>query len=448
MDKVMRVGRELLLWAGGALGALCLLFLAAGWLFNVTPLVFASGSMSPAYDAGALGIAREVPAQDVAVGDVVSVRDADGARVTHRVVDMQEQSGTTVLTLKGDTNDVVDAQTYTVTSVDRVSFGVPYAGRALSLASSPAGLLLGGLLVAGSLWLGFGRRDDAARRSSRRTRALLPAGVVSAIAVGGVLGATGAAPWAFTSAVWSDTATATTIATTSVAADAIPPVLQNPVPANGASGVGWAAIDCSSGVNQICVDATDSGGSGIATVRVALVRTSGTVQCWNGSGFVNGTACLAQPMTPAAGNQYRTSGLTDTAMAAGTYQATFTASDLAGNAAAPVVASFTVTAPQAPAAPTLVGCVNTANGSAPYRLSWTWPGPGDPDSFAVVYSVNPGGARVTTFPGSARTGLTVDINNEGGSFRLVAVSGGVQSVVSNQASYSGNGGSKSCTVVP
>ena len=75
MSGTKRVAREALLWVGGALGALCLLSLVAGWALSMTPLVFSSGSMSPAYDAGALGIARQVDAADLAVGDVVSVHD-------------------------------------------------------------------------------------------------------------------------------------------------------------------------------------------------------------------------------------------------------------------------------------------------------------------------------------------------------------------------------------
>src|SRR5690606_19334389 len=110
-----RVVRESVLWGGGVLGALCLASLAAGWLFNITPLVFASGSMSPAYDTGALGIARTVPAADVVVGDFVSVRDPDGNRVTHRVADVAAATdGRALLNLQGDANSVPDPQVYAV----------------------------------------------------------------------------------------------------------------------------------------------------------------------------------------------------------------------------------------------------------------------------------------------------------------------------------------------
>lgn len=213
MTKTLRFGREAVLWTGGVLGSLCLLALLAGWLFNVTPLVFASGSMSPSYEAGALGVAREVPAAELRVGDVVSVVNRGGDRVTHRIVDIAPAGDRAVLTLQGDTNNVPDAETYAVESVDRVAFGVPYAGYVLNASASPFGLMTGALLVVGALWLGFGRRDDDVSGSAR-ARVLVPTGVAGVVLTGTLLGATGQAPWAFTSAFWTDTATATTTAST------------------------------------------------------------------------------------------------------------------------------------------------------------------------------------------------------------------------------------------
>lgn len=215
MTTTKRVAREAVLWAGGALGGLCLLLLLAGWLFNVTPLVFGSGSMSPAYDTGALGIARQVPAGELAVGDVVSVRDGDGDRVTHRVVSIASAAdGATVLRLQGDANDVPDAEAYRVDEVDRVVAGVPLAGYVLNAAASPFGLAAGALLAGTALFLGFTPGGGGGRRAAtRRARLVLPVGV-GAVLLGGTVGMTGTAPWAFTSAYWTDTAKATVAATT------------------------------------------------------------------------------------------------------------------------------------------------------------------------------------------------------------------------------------------
>ncbi|HWJ08286.1 MAG TPA: signal peptidase I [Nocardioides sp.] len=216
MSTTRRAAREAVLWIGGVLGALCLLSLLAGWLLNVTPLVFASGSMSPSYDAGALGIAREVPADEIAVGDVVSVLDAGGDRVTHRVVEVGAAAdGASVLRLKGDANHVADARPYVVQSADRVVVGIPLAGYALNAAASPYGLAVAALLAAGALAMGFSPgRGGGRRATSRRARLVLPAGVGTAVLLGGAVGLTGQAPWAFTSAYWTDSASATVQAST------------------------------------------------------------------------------------------------------------------------------------------------------------------------------------------------------------------------------------------
>jgi signal peptidase I len=206
MSGTKRVAREVLLWVGGALGALCLLSLLAGWALNVTPLVFSSGSMSPTYDAGALGIARQVDAADLAVGDVVSVHDDAGTRVTHRVVAIEGRGDRSVLTLRGDANDVSDVQTYAVGSADRVLLGVPYAGYVLNAAASPFGLAAAAVLATGALLAGFGRG-----------RRLVPVGLATTVVAGVGLGATGVTPWAFTSAYWTDSASATVAASTPAA---------------------------------------------------------------------------------------------------------------------------------------------------------------------------------------------------------------------------------------
>ena len=80
----LRAVREVVLTVGAILGVLCLASGAAAIAFDIKPIVFESGSMSPAVDTGALGISRTVPASDLKVGDVVTVRTDKGVRVTQR----------------------------------------------------------------------------------------------------------------------------------------------------------------------------------------------------------------------------------------------------------------------------------------------------------------------------------------------------------------------------
>ena len=81
---------------------------------------------------------------DLSPGDVVSVFDGRGVRITHRVVAVDAGG----LVLKGDANEVADPLPYRVESADRVVFSVPAGGYVLTwLSGPPATLLLGAYLV-------------------------------------------------------------------------------------------------------------------------------------------------------------------------------------------------------------------------------------------------------------------------------------------------------------
>ncbi|HEY0902552.1 MAG TPA: hypothetical protein VGE14_01535, partial [Marmoricola sp.] len=173
------------------------------------PLFFGSGSMAPTIDTGALALAREVPADGLRVGDVVSVTTATGARVTHRIVRVEpagagtgKPSGQVVLTLRGDANKVADAEQYTVSEADRVFWHVPRAGHTVAAVFSPAGLTVLGLAVLGLLLLARrpgdppGRRRPAHRsrrghRGSRAGTTVLAAMTVIVVHAGPA----SAAPW-------------------------------------------------------------------------------------------------------------------------------------------------------------------------------------------------------------------------------------------------------------
>jgi len=173
----------------GALSLLAALVFAA---VGIKPLVFTSGSMSPQIPTGSLALARAVPVHELAVGDVVSVLDAAGTRVTHRVAAIEDGG----LVLKGDANLTVDADPYDVDAADRVLVSVPYAGRVLAAVTGDTGraLLLGlGAVVVIALLVprrGIGRREGVA--------------VLAALAVVLGVGVGVSRPAEGTSAYWTD----------------------------------------------------------------------------------------------------------------------------------------------------------------------------------------------------------------------------------------------------
>ena len=63
----------------------CIAAVIAAFAFNITLIMFKTGSMSPTIPAGSLAVVKEIPAADINVGDVVTVDRPGKLPVTHRV---------------------------------------------------------------------------------------------------------------------------------------------------------------------------------------------------------------------------------------------------------------------------------------------------------------------------------------------------------------------------
>jgi signal peptidase I len=156
--RFLRVGREIGLTLGALAGVLCMVMAVLAVAFDVQPVVFRSGSMSPAIDTGALAISRTVDAADMRVGDVVTVRTSNGIRVTHRIQAITRHGDQATLILRGDANSVPDEEPYVVRSADRVLFDVPQAGHVVNAVTGPSGVFAAGLLVGLLMVTAFSRR--------------------------------------------------------------------------------------------------------------------------------------------------------------------------------------------------------------------------------------------------------------------------------------------------
>ncbi|MFI2105340.1 signal peptidase I [Isoptericola sp. NPDC019693] len=158
--RPLAVAGEILLWPAAALGLLCVVLAALGAGLGFQVVLFSSGSMSPTIPAGSAALVRTVTAADLRPGDVVTV-ERDGGRmpVTHRVVEVAAADGdpaARTLTLQGDANAQVDAETYRVTEAGRVVASVPgVAGLVARLGDprvlAPVGAAAAALVVWG-LW--------------------------------------------------------------------------------------------------------------------------------------------------------------------------------------------------------------------------------------------------------------------------------------------------------
>lgn len=167
-------GREFALNVGAVLGLLCIVAAAVSMFLGITPLIFRSGSMAPTIHTGALGLARSVPADQLQVGDIVSVDDPTGVRITHRIVGVDPAAdggavdgsatsvtsvtnGSASIRLRGDANNAEDPAPYVVSEADRVFFHVDYLGYAVAWLTNPVAIFLGGMLAGGLMVVAFGR---------------------------------------------------------------------------------------------------------------------------------------------------------------------------------------------------------------------------------------------------------------------------------------------------
>ena len=126
---------ETVLTVGALAGVLCVVVAIVSVAFGLSPLVVRSGSMSPTIATGDIAIARSVPANDVRIGDIVSVTRPDGTRVTHRVTTIDARVGKITTTVGA--NSVTATQKATQLTVDTPGVSGALAARLETTAQIP-----------------------------------------------------------------------------------------------------------------------------------------------------------------------------------------------------------------------------------------------------------------------------------------------------------------------
>lgn len=337
LGRLLRTTRQVALSATALVGALCALGLAGALLFGIHPLMFRSGSMSPTINTGDLAFAQAVSAASLRRGDIASVVEPDGTRVTHRVVSNTKVGALSQVTMKGDGNKVVDPQVYDVRSAERVMLVIPRAGYVVNwFAQSPGSFVLAAYLA--MMCVLILRRDrgpsdaapsdpaptsepastsptpardsasaepadiEEAGRSGRRRRGRVWAVAASALLVAIATG-WGQSTWAY----W--TRPATVIGTTFTAASAWGAPTAAPVVTCGATGkksvtINWTTVSGATSYDLYYPNGTTVGQSGATgtTVTLTTVNLSGTftVRAKNSSG--SGPASNAATFNVGNGN--------------------------------------------------------------------------------------------------------------------------------------------------
>ncbi|MGP0222424.1 signal peptidase I [Paenarthrobacter sp. NCHU4564] len=161
--------RECLLNLAAAGGAVCIVAVILALAFNITLILFKTGSMAPGIPAGSLALVREVPAADIRVGDVVTVDRPGKLPITHRVQTVEDATGASrTITMKGDANTAPDPAPYVVERVRVVLWSVPGLAYPLAAAANP--VVLGATTVAVSglvTWVLWPRSETPGRSGNK-----------------------------------------------------------------------------------------------------------------------------------------------------------------------------------------------------------------------------------------------------------------------------------------
>jgi signal peptidase len=114
---------------------------ALGPTMGHQPVAIRGGSMAPAIPLGALVDVVQVDPSELAVGDVVTMKTANGVLITHRIVRVVPTEEGLSFELKGDANATPDSGLVSAEAVQgRVAISVPVLGYLLYMLTSPTGL--------------------------------------------------------------------------------------------------------------------------------------------------------------------------------------------------------------------------------------------------------------------------------------------------------------------
>ena len=108
-----------------------------------------TGSMSPTIKPGDFIVVKEIDANKVENGDIITFKSNNSKNLTtHRVVDVINDDGNISFQTKGDANDVLDPMLIDSNLlVGKVIFNIPYIGRIMSLVFKFKGIIITFIIV-------------------------------------------------------------------------------------------------------------------------------------------------------------------------------------------------------------------------------------------------------------------------------------------------------------
>ncbi len=120
---------------------LCAVFLMGSRIVGYRVFNVLTGSMRPQYNEGDLIYVKEVPPEEIKIGDPITfVLNENLIVATHRVVDIDYE--TSHFYTKGDANDIVDAPVHFKNVIGVPQFSIPKLGYVSDFIQNPPGMYI------------------------------------------------------------------------------------------------------------------------------------------------------------------------------------------------------------------------------------------------------------------------------------------------------------------
>ncbi len=111
--------------------------------FGYQPLTVLSNSMNPVFKTGDMLFVKKTDPATIQQGDIITFKESGGNLITHRVVEVLNDSGVISFATKGDNNNMVDEELVPASRLlGKQSFFLPGMGTLVKTIQSPIGLLL------------------------------------------------------------------------------------------------------------------------------------------------------------------------------------------------------------------------------------------------------------------------------------------------------------------
>ena len=110
-------------------------------LFGIKVYTVLSGSMEPTYKTGSVIYVVNADEGELACGDPITFKLSGGTVVTHRIVEIVNDSGKLMYRTQGDANDIPDGSLVNPDDViGKAVFNIPYLGFVSDYIQKPPGL--------------------------------------------------------------------------------------------------------------------------------------------------------------------------------------------------------------------------------------------------------------------------------------------------------------------